>query len=241
MKLHFSVASKKATAFYLLGLALNHGSFPSTTAKERKMFSKTSKNKRLPPYIVPSSYQLYGSLKASILSGKSTLLDSIFKKTFKQLNGVEIRGVTRHKANVLQKSLRILYDTYREKISLFFKCQKVRQDIEFHVYVLPDFGERAESLPNAIVIGDAFHKKIAFAVVMEEFLHALYGRGFIKMAVSPKTKDKNLWEEAVVGTILFQLLASIGYDKNVSKSIVFGWQSGKREKLVEKLLKILSE
>lgn len=238
MKLYFSVASKKATAFYLLGLALNHGSFPPTTKKERETISRVIKNKRLPLYIVPSSYELYGSLKASILNNKSTLLDTVFKKTVKRLDDAEIRGVTQHRAYVLQKDLRLLYDKYKGGISLFFKHQKVRQDIEFHVYVVSGFGERAESLTDAIVIGDAFHKKIAFAVLMEEILHALFKRGFIKMAVSPKTKNKNLWEEAVVGAMLFRLLASIGYDKQVSESVVFGWQNGKRKKLVEALLKI---
>ena len=109
----------------------------------------------------------------------------------------------------------------------------------FPVYIVPGLGERAESLGSVMVIGDAFKKNVAFPVLLEEALHGLFASGPItseKYAI--KTKDEALREEVLIGYLLHQLLTFIHYNKEVSDSVVFGWQNGRRKKLVEALLKI---
>jgi len=233
MKIVFSIANNNAIKFYLLGLSSNHHFFSFLNKEQKKNIRKLFKNPH--NLDLPGDYDVYKILKSSILKNKSQFPDFIDNYLL-QLEKITLVKDLDKKAIRVKKQLQKEYSKYKEKIIEFFDKNKIEQQKKFWVYIMPGMGEGGELLDNTIVIGDGSDIKVLFAILLEEILHALISIPDYK--IFNLTKSKKLFEEAYIGFWLYKLLKYINYNKEISESVVFGWGNRKREKIIEKLIKI---
>lgn len=222
MRAIFKKSSLLLTKLYIAGLSSRHKCFAPVPSGEAKKLSSFINGKvGIPDF---TRYSRCISFKRDFIFGEIP----IELKT--ELKNITLRGINHTRATENTRALSFIWKSNRYAISNYLKSIKTNSIESFSVISVPGIGETSESLGDVLILGAGIPVKIGFAIFVEELLHSV-----IKVPV--KFKGDNLNEEAYIGMHLYFLLSKLGYNYSIINSVVFGWQNGRREKLVKKLIK----
>jgi hypothetical protein len=226
MRVIFKQSDPLLTKLYIAGLSSRHKCFAPVPTGEAKRLSHFIDGKvNIPNFTHYSKCILF---KRDFVSGE------IPTRLKTQLKNINLRGVKYTRAIENTRALSILWIKNRHAIANYLKSIKTNSIESFRVISVPGIGETSETLGDILILGADIPTKIGFAIFLEELLHSVVKvpRGF---------KNSNLHEEAYIGMHLYRLLKKLRYNSLTTDSVVFGWQDGRREKLVKKLLEKYSD
>lgn len=236
MNISFKIADTFATNLYILGLATGSESFAPLSFSDRKLIQNQIVGRVPTGFSLGKNYQKAKIIKSKILLGeKSELLKEIQNK----VNEIEFQNIDLTKAKSLQKDLELQYEKSTKQIEYYFNSKLIDSGIPITVFIMPMIGEMAESLGRIMVVGDGFTKKIAFPILLEEIIHSLLDDNIVD-DITSDLELANLEhlnkEEIATGFLLYQLLVTLNYSKNVINSVVFDWHGGERASFVRQLI-----
>ena len=175
-----------------------------------------------------ADYSDFKIVKKGVLFGSS-----ISPELQKELDSIDFTGEFNNEKIAEEiKHLNEMWHKNRTDIGAYIEKESGLDSQIFTVYLMPFFGESAESLDDTLVMGTDIEKDVAFGILLEEILHS-------SIKVKPEeliSSDKEVANEAVIGAHLFKLLNKLNFDSKIVNSLVFGWQGGKRGKLVKEIL-----
>ncbi|MEK7525683.1 MAG: hypothetical protein AAB561_01550 [Patescibacteria group bacterium] len=226
MRATFKQSSSLLTKLYIAGLSSRHKCFAPIPPGEAKRLSHFIDRKvNIPNF---TRYSKCISFKRDFIFGEIPI------GLKAQLKNINLRGVKYARAIKNTRDLSILWIKNRRSITNYLKSIKADSIKSFSVINVPGIGEISETLGDILILGADIPVKIGFAIFLEEFLHSVVN-------VPTEFKDSNLNEEAYIGLHLYYLLNKLRYSSSVVDSVVFGWQNGRRKKLVKKLIESYSK
>lgn len=227
MRAIFKKSSPLLTKLYIAGLSSRHKCFAPVPLGEAKRLSHfiIDGKVNIPNF---THYSKCISFKRDFVAGKIPTGLKI------QLKNINLHGIKYTRAEKNTRALSILWKKNRHAISNYLNSVKTNSVESFSIISVPGIGETSEALGDILILGADIPVKIGFAIFLEELLHSVVN-------VPAEFKDSNLNEEAYIGLHLYHLLNKLRYSSSVTDSVVFGWQNGRREKLVKKLIESYSK
>ena len=178
------------------------------------------------------------ALKQDILLGH---ISDRGKSTRRELTKITMNGVHAARARTLSVALMKLWQKQKKAVMYYLRTVLTRTGmLSYTAIIMPGVGESSNIVRGALVIGADAPKSVAFGILLEELLHGVLNIPARKKFGMTSVSDW-LYNEAYTGAHLYRLLTTLKYSPKIRDSLVFGWQGGKRTKLVNNILLSLNK